>query len=144
MLVGGPASCSFASTDVLYGPPADVVLINVGVASDLVARSQGRSEYPQSNASKQFQYMETVWQGLGSHFLDGGVDGACVIHCLPHPGRSRVDGVLVKPLGLLQPQNGVLPSSTVAGHHRLQFFYQCCVSEVEGCQLMRGRVVAHI
>ena len=70
---------------------ADIVLINIGVAPDLVARSQGRSKCPQSNASKQFQHMETVLQCLGSHFLDGGVDGTCVVHCLSHPGRSRVD-----------------------------------------------------
>ena len=93
---------------------ADVVLINIGVAPDLVARSQGRSKYSQSNASKQFQNMETVFR-----CLDSGVDGTCVVHCFPHPGRSRVDGGLMKLLGLLQPQDGVLSSGAVASHHRL-------------------------
>ena len=123
---------------------ADVVLINIGVAPDLVARSQGISKYPQSNAPKQFQNMETVLQCLGRHFLDGGVDGTCVVHCFPHPGRSRVDGGLMKVLGLLQLLNGVLSSSTMVGHHRLQFCFQCGVSEADGSQLMWGRVVAHI
>ena len=44
----------------------DVVLINVGVAPDLVARSRGRSKYPQSNAPKQFQNMETVEELLNA------------------------------------------------------------------------------
>ena len=106
---------------------ANVILVNVGVASNLVARSQGRPEYPQSNSPKQLQNMESVLQGLRSNLPGGGVDGNCIVHCLSHLGRGRVNGILVELLHLLKAKLGVLPSGTVAGHHCLPFCYNGCV-----------------
>ena len=107
---------------------ANVILVHVGVASNLVARNQGRPKYPQSNSPKQLRNMESVLQGLRSNLSCGGVDRNCVVHCMFHPGRGRVNGILMSLLRLLKAKFGVLRSGTVAGHHRLQFCYNGCIS----------------
>ena len=64
---------------------ADVVFVDVRVTSDLVARSQGRSKYTKSNASKQLQHVETPLLGVWRPPLDACGDGTGIVHAVPHP-----------------------------------------------------------
>ena len=64
---------------------ADVVLVDVSITADLVARSQGRSEHPKSNAPKKLQHVEAFLLGFWCPPLDACGDGAGIVHAITDP-----------------------------------------------------------